>query len=149
MGDEARWRDWAHNAWADIKKRRDEKRLKDQALAAENKLKLQKAPLLWEKIRADLKSMRDALNTEGEGQVLAWDSVKSDEAVIRIISTSSTTTVTFDPELLTITVQGLGTAAVYSAEVVHNEVFFVDGSTPRQPHEIAKRLMGAIVARIK
>jgi hypothetical protein len=104
MTDDTRWNDWANNAARLIGKHRDDKRLNDQVFVAEDKLRRQQAPMLWAQIRGNMKTMCDALNAKLSSEVLAWDSVRTNEAIIRVIQTGDTARATFDPETTNVTV---------------------------------------------
>ena len=149
MGDDSRWRDWANNAVGKIKQQRDDQRLKDQVFVAENDLKKQQAPLVWAQIRSDMKGMCDALNAHADTELLAWDSARTNEAILRILAASTTGKASFDPERARIVFEIGPETDIYDADVIGGMVVFRDGSVPRQPHEIAKRFLDSIVKWIR
>jgi hypothetical protein len=149
MTDDTRWNDWANNAARLIGKNRDDKRLNDQLFVAEDKLRRQQAPLLWAQIRSDMKIMCDALNAKlSSSEVLAWDSARSNEAIIRIIQTGDTSRATFDPETTTLRLESSRIDETYVSAVGNGSVWFASGNVPHQSHEIAKRFMDAVVRGI-
>ncbi len=149
MGDESRWHDWAQNALGKIKKQRDDKRLSDKVFLAENDLKKQDVPQVWAQIRANMKSMCDALNAEADTALLSWDSARTNQAIIKVSASGVNASALFNPETLTVVLDGPDGEEIYTPTVINNNVLFASGSTPRQAHEIAKRFLDSIVAQLR
>jgi hypothetical protein len=148
MHDDTRWNDWARNAKGQIDKKREAKRLSDQTLVTTQNILERKSPLVWANIRREIQDMCKALNEQMGEEVLASDSVKSNEVVIRVITSGNKATARFIPETNVIEFVSHITSDILTAEVRNGEVVFALDRSPQQPHEIAKKFMDSVVAAI-
>ncbi len=149
MTDEAEdFRDWAGNALRQIEKRRGDERLRDQKLIAEQEIKKQQVPPLWAQVRTAMKAMCDALNKQAGEELLKWDSVRSNEAIIRLGRTSKTISAAFDPESLTLEINGVSVHGRYSPSVRNGQVFFAGSEGEQSPRQIAQRFIDPLVKLI-
>lgn len=149
MSNESRWDDWANNAKKQIEKRREDSRLKNQTFVAEQDLKKAKSPIVWEQVRNNIQSMRNAFNTAMEAEIIASDSVRANEIKLRIVSNGRTATAIFNPDVYAIDLEGPSLRDSYSASIVNGEVAFrAHGPVTHQPHEIAKRFVDSLVSEV-
>jgi hypothetical protein len=143
---ENRFRDWAYDASQKIKQKHADQRLKDEKLVAESKLKEQQAPLVWEQVRTDIKEMCTALIAEQEEDFLKWDSVKTNEIVVRVPSKNTSFTAEFSPQQQTISFPDF--SETFPCVVKDGTVMFMFANNLKRPHDIARRFMDAVISRL-
>lgn len=106
----------------EIQERRQRRRIADEKILVDGKLKTVWAPRLWQQVRQEMQHLVHSVNDALGEPVLECDEVNSELVIIRVADTPSNLSAAFDPGVGKIILTLDDHLDTYTLEVVRGEV---------------------------
>lgn len=118
--------EWARNRVAQIRGEADQRRLRDAKALSDRELMVVELPKKWAALRELLRRKVEAFNAEYGSEVLIWESIRSNEVIVRIKDSETTLHGRFGSRDNSIELDSGPHSGCYDANIVGNEVVLRD-----------------------